>query len=115
MTKTQVKDSGYKNVPSGNLSQMKAAVAHGVVSVAIEANTTVFQQYTSGVFDSSLCGTQLDHGVALVGFGTEGGQDYFILRNSWGTVWGTEGYMKLAAQQGAGVCGVNLQAVYPTV
>ena len=110
---TSVNTTGYTSVRQRSLSQLEAAVQTGVVSVAIEADRAVFQLYNGGIFDASTCGTSLDHGVALVGFGTESGQDYFILRNSWGTSWGEEGYMKLAATDGAGICGVNLGAVYP--
>jgi C1A family cysteine protease len=112
---SSVEDTGYTTVRSRSLSQLTAAVQQGVVSVAIEADKAVFQLYKSGVFDSASCGTTLDHGVALVGFGNESGTDYFILRNSWNTTWGEEGYMKIAAQDGDGVCGVNLGAVYPTM
>ena len=111
--KTGVRTTAYTSVTQRSLSQLEAAVQKGVVSVAIEADRAVFQLYNGGVFDSTSCGTSLDHGVALVGFGTESGQDYFILRNSWGTSWGEQGYMKLAATSGAGICGVNLGAVYP--
>jgi len=113
--KTNVTTTGYNNVQQRSMSQLKAAVAQGVVSVAIEADRAVFQAYKSGIFDSASCGTTLDHGVALVGYGSEAGTDYWILRNSWNTTWGEEGYMKLAMQDGAGICGVNLGAVYPTV
>jgi len=113
--KTDVETTGYTSVKSRSLSQLTAAVQQGVVSVAIQANRPVFQAYNGGIFDSDSCGTNLDHGVALVGFGNEGGQDYFILRNSWNTTWGEQGYMRIAAQDGAGVCGLNLGAVFPTV
>lgn len=115
MPKTTVETTGYSNVTANRPDQLKAAVEQGVVSVAIEADKLVFQTYKSGIFDSSSCGTSLDHGVALVGYGTESGQEYFILRNSWNTTWGDEGYMKIASQSGNGVCGVNMAAVYPTV
>ena len=115
-SKSSVETTGLgTNVQQQSSSQLKAAVAKTVVSVAIEADKAVFQLYKSGIFDSSSCGTTLDHGVALVGYGSEGGQEYYILRNSWGTSWGEEGYMKLAIQDGAGVCGVQLGAVYPTI
>jgi len=94
---------------------MKAALAQQPISVAIEADKAVFQLYKTGVFDSASCGTDLDHAVALVGFGSEGGQDYYILRNSWGTTWGDQGYMKIADQgTGAGVCGVQSAPTFPS-
>ncbi len=72
------------------------AAANQPVSVAIEADQREFQLYQGGVFDAP-CGTALDHGVLLTGFGTdEDGQDYWIVKNSWGPLWGDQGFIKLA-------------------
>ena len=88
-----------------------AAIASQPISVAIEADKMVFQYYTSGIFDASTCGTNLDHAVALVGYG----DGYYILRNSWGTSWGEKGYMRIARTgDGVGICGVQMEPVYPT-
>jgi C1A family cysteine protease len=112
---TGVAVSTYTDVTPESQSQTKAAVAQQPISIAIEADKLVFQLYTSGVFDSAECGTNLDHAVALVGYGSDAGQDYFILRNSWGTTWGESGYMRIADQgDGAGVCGFQLEPTYPT-
>merc|ERR1719263_567514 len=62
---------GYKDVARENVDQMKAALAIGPVSVAIEADKSVFQSYRTGVITSSGCGTKLDHGVLAVGYGSE--------------------------------------------
>ena len=88
-----------------------AAVAKQPVSIAIEADKRVFQSYTSGVLDSTSCGTNLDHGVLLVGYGTDeaSGLDYWLVKNSWNTTWGDQGYIKLAIVDGAGICGVQQQ------
>jgi KDEL-tailed cysteine endopeptidase len=94
------------------MSQTKAALATQVLSVSIEADRAVFQQYSTGIFDSTKCGTNLDHAVALVGYGTSP-QPYYILRNSWGTSWGEQGYMKIAMVDGAGICGVQMEPLYP--
>jgi len=94
---------------------MKAAIAKQPISVAIEADQAPFQMYQSGIFDDASCGTYLDHAVNLVGYGSENGQDYYLLRNSWGTGWGDSGYMKMAITgDDSGVCGVQLDANYPT-
>jgi C1A family cysteine protease len=90
-------------------SQMKAGLSHGPVSVAIEADQSAFQMYTGGVLTSG-CGTKLDHGVLAVGYGTESGQDYILVKNSWGASWGVSGYIKIAPNQ----CGILTAASYPT-
>lgn len=72
------------------------AVAHQPVSVAIEADQREFQLYQGGVFDAP-CGTALDHGVLVTGYGTdEDGKEYWIVKNSWGPLWGDQGFIKLA-------------------
>jgi len=106
----------YSNVQAKSADQLKAAIAKGPVSVTIEADTSVFQMYTGGVLDSIRCGTSLDHAVAAVGYGTEGGVEYFLVRNSWGTSWGEQGYIKIAASAGSrnkGVCGILQISVFP--
>ena len=106
---------GFSDVPQGDSDQLAAAVSQRVVSIAIEADTEVFQFYSEGVIDSADCGTDLDHGVAAVGYGSENGKDFWIVRNSWGSNWGDKGYVKILKQQGrgAGVCGITQLASYP--
>lgn len=62
------------------------------------------------------CGTNLDHGVVVVGYGTEHGKDYWIVRNSWGKNWGENGYIRMernAINNPSGKCGITMLASYP--
>ena len=104
--------SAYTDVTPNSPDQLRAALNRQTVSVAIEADQSVFQFYTSGVITSG-CGQQLDHGVTAVGYGTEGGDDYFLVRNSWGASWGASGYVKIGASS-SNVCGILSQPSFPT-
>jgi aminopeptidase C len=72
-------------------------------------------QYKSGIISSSACGTSLNHAVNLVGYGSENGKNFWIVRNSWGTNWGEKGYFRVARsrQDGPGVCGLLKMSSYP--
>jgi len=103
--------------PSDQIS-LKGAVAQQPVAIAIEADTRYFQSYSSGVLTSSSCGTSLDHGVLIVGYGTENGINYWLVKNSWGTSWGIDGYVKIARSDStndAGICGVAMDPSFPSV
>ena len=78
------------------------------VAVSVEADKNVFQRYTSGILNSRACGTDTDHAVTAVGYGTEGEKEYYIVRNSWGASWGEQGYIRMAVEKtGAGICGIQ--------
>ena len=93
---------------------MKAGLNIAPLAIAIEADKFCFQTYSSGVFDNTKCGTNLDHAVLAVGYGTENGQEYWLVKNSWNTTWGDEGYIKIAIVDGEGICGVQMDPEYPT-
>ena len=112
------KFSGCADVKPNNQIALKEAVFNAPVSIAIEADTRYFQSYSSGVLTSSSCGTNLDHGVLIVGYGAENGQKYWLVKNSWGTSWGDQGYVKIARSDSAndqGICGISMQPSYPVV
>ena len=106
------------DVPPDNQLALKEAVSFGPVSIAIEADQRIFQSYSSGVITSSTCGTDLDHGVLIVGYGTENGVDYWLVKNSWSTTWGDEGYVKIQRSDSTndiGICGIAAQPSFPIV
>jgi len=112
---TSVKTTGYTNVTADSPSAMKTALNNHVLSVAIQANKYCFQTYSSGIFNNSSCGTSLDHATNVVGWGTSGNTDYWIMRNSWGTSWGMKGYMELEIISGKGYCGIQMEPLYANV
>jgi C1A family cysteine protease len=105
----------YAAVTSNDPDQLAAAIDTQPVSVAIEADKLVFQFYSSGVITGDSCGTTLDHAVLAVGYGTEDGTDYFLVKNSWAETWGDAGYVKIGRTSGSGVCGINEEPYTVTV
>ena len=110
------KISGYHDVPKESEEDLLKAVANQPVSVALDAGGQAFQFYSGGVFTGE-CGNQLNHAVAIIGYGENADGKYWLIRNSWGREWGEGGYMKLQRDVGdpAGLCGIALQASYPVV
>ncbi|XP_022737648.1 vignain-like [Durio zibethinus] len=106
---------GHENVPANNEDALLKAVAHQPVSVAIDAGGMDFQFYSEGVFTGQ-CGTELNHGVAVVGYGTTiDGTKYWIVKNSWGPEWGEKGYIRMerGIADEEGLCGIAMEASYP--
>ncbi|XP_015282180.1 PREDICTED: cathepsin L1-like [Gekko japonicus] len=104
-------------VQSGSEEALEEAVAiYGPVSVAVDASSIHFQFYSSGVFSLPSCGESLDHGMLVVGYGVSqygwDRQSYWLLKNSWGTEWGEEGYIQIAKGTN-NICGVATAASFP--
>ncbi|XP_010442505.1 PREDICTED: KDEL-tailed cysteine endopeptidase CEP1 [Camelina sativa] len=106
---------GHEDVPKNSEDDLMKAVANQPVSVAIDAGGSDFQFYSEGVF-TGRCGTELNHGVAVVGYGTTiDGTKYWIVKNSWGEEWGEKGYIRMqrGIRNKKGLCGITMEASYP--
>ena len=114
-----VKITNYTDVYPNNETALKIGAAQQPVSVAIQANKRSFQMYQSGIYSDLNCGTQLDHGVLVVGYGKDNISDmeYWIIKNSWGPEWGENGYIRIQRdiEDNRGLCGIAMQPSYPVV
>ncbi|XP_076155600.1 cathepsin L-like peptidase [Alosa pseudoharengus] len=108
--------SGYMRLPYGDEGTLKAYVAYvGPVSVSIDAGQKSFQYYSSGVYNEPHCSSsETNHAVLAVGYGTENGKDYWLVKNSWGVRWGEQGYIKMARNQNNQCC-IACFPYYPLV
>merc|ERR1712013_283073 len=110
-------NKGYKAVTTHSSTALESATAEGCVSIGIEADQTAFQHYSSGVLTGT-CGTRIDHGVLVVGYGTDGKNKYWKVKNSWGETWGERGYVLICRDCGKngnqGECGILDEPNVPT-
>lgn len=113
-SQTVAKITNFKDVTPDSPVDLETAIAQQPVSVAVEADQSAWQLYSSGTVSSS-CGTNLDHGVLAVGYNLGASPAYYKVKNSWGSSWGLAGYIQIAIVSGKGVCGIQMQPSYPIV
>jgi cathepsin L len=110
--------SSCSDVKPNDQVSLLNAVSIGPVSVALSADTRYFQSYTSGILDATACYTELNHGVLIVGYGTDNGQKYWNVKNSWSSTWGEQGYIRILRSDStndAGICGIAMQPSFISV
>jgi len=107
------KIKGYRQVRTDDQDQLVAAISNLPVSVGIGANN--IRLYKNGVYNNWDCAGGINHGVVAVGFGNENGQYFWKVKNSWGTGWGEDGYIRMERKlgYGQGICEITQQARYP--
>jgi len=108
--------SGWADIAVGSEADLLDATANkGPVAMAVDASHYGFQMYKSGVYDEPSCSnTIVDHSATIVGYGTEEGKQYWLVKNSWGTEWGDEGYIKMSKGKN-NQCGIASEASYAII
>lgn len=116
-TAKAAKFRGYARVPPyDEAALMEAVYSRGPLSISMDASQDSFTFYSSGIYQEDAClykAKDLDHSMVLLGYGTEDGADYWLIRNSWSEHWGDGGYMKVARQSHG--CGIPADAMYAVV
>ena len=116
--KNKVYISHCNTIPIGNQKLMMRYIQQQPLAAAIQADSLIFKFYKSGVITSESCGQNVNHGVLIVGYGTENGIDYWLVKNSWGSMWGLGGYVKIGrsmSRSEGGICGIGKLVSYVSV
>lgn len=110
--------SGYCFSSAGDEAALKRLVAqNGPVSVAVDTNSPSFRFYKEGIYEDSNCENSpeaINHAVLIVGYGTLNGKDYWLVKNSWGILWGIHGYMMLS-RNANNLCGIATRPLLPLI
>lgn len=97
--------AGFKLLAKNDVATLVNEIRKAPVSVAIEVQRD-FMSYKTGIYTNARCGSALNHGVLAAGFVIDDKNNYFIVKNSWGTAWGEQGYIRMAFGTGSGTCGI---------
>lgn len=113
-SQAQVKISGYTELPPNNESEMLKAASKQPLAVTVDTSCDAFRFYSSGILSQD-CGTKLNHSVTIVGYGVANGEKYWLVKNSWGSYWGENGYIRIKRDSGipTGICGIAMEPSYP--
>jgi cathepsin L len=106
----------FSQIRQNDCDGLLHAITQTPVSIGIAANAIM--SYKNGIFNNPRCGVQLNHGVVALGYGTDANtkQEYWLVRNSWGTTWGEDGYIRFFRDDNkteSGMCGICMAASYP--
>ncbi|KAJ8943321.1 hypothetical protein NQ318_004762 [Aromia moschata] len=112
-SKSVLKVTDWYDIPQTEAALQDAVANAGPVAAAMNADGDGFAYYEGGIYSNSECTSDIDHGVVVVGYGTEDGQDYWLIKNSWSADWGLSGYMKMVRNQD--MCGITVENSYPYV
>ena len=103
----------YARLIPDSVSMMKSWLAEGPLTVSMDASHIGFKNYARGIFTARDCGTVANHFALAVGYGHDDATktDYWIIKNSWGSDWGEDGFARIEIQDGEGVCGIQKEAI----
>lgn len=104
----------YATITPGDEEKMKEVIATlGPLACSMNADTISFEQYGGGIYEDDACNQdEVNHSVTVVGYGSENGRDYWIVKNSYSQNWGEGGFMRLIRNAG-GFCGIASECSYP--
>jgi len=109
--------TGYNWVTRNDVTALMDAIVQQPVEVTVTAASAAFMNYDTGIIPAADCGSEGEwHAVLAVGYGVDGANKYWKLKNSWGSFWGEDGYVRIErGASGTGSCAILSQPAYPVV
>lgn len=109
--KIHLKGYGYVDAEDDDDNLAEAVTKFGPIVVSINSDLETFMRYSSGIYFDEKCTDEVNHGALLVGYGSEDGIDYWIVKNSFGESWGESGYIRMARKMGND-CGIRTSPLF---